>query len=80
MVTELTHDDVREKSGGDEAAFQERLRHRSHDRHRIHRSALVQIDRVRELRAVGNGDYKVVLADCTVLPMTQRYRERLREA
>jgi two-component system LytT family response regulator len=47
---------------------------------RIHRSALVQIDRVRELRAVGNGDYKVVLADGTVLPMTQRYRERLREA
>jgi two-component system LytT family response regulator len=47
---------------------------------RIHRSALVQIDRVRELRAVGNGDYKVVLADGTVLPMSQRYRDRLREA
>jgi two-component system LytT family response regulator len=45
---------------------------------RIHRSAVVQIDRVREIRAVGNGDYTVTLLDGTVLAMSQRYRGRLR--
>jgi hypothetical protein len=40
VITELTHDDLREKSWRDEAALQERLWQRGHDRHRIHRTAL----------------------------------------
>lgn len=44
---------------------------------RIHRSALVRIDRVRELRATGTDNCVVVLADGTEIPVSRRRRERL---
>jgi two-component system LytT family response regulator len=44
---------------------------------RVHRSAIVALDRVRELESLGGGEYKVVLTDGTRVPMSQRYRDRL---
>jgi two-component system, LytTR family, response regulator len=44
---------------------------------RVHRSAIVALDRVRELRSLGGGEYRVVLSDGTQVPMSQRYRDRL---
>jgi two-component system LytT family response regulator len=44
---------------------------------RVHRSAIVALDRVRELRSLGGGEYRVLLADGTQVPMSQRYRDRL---
>jgi two-component system, LytTR family, response regulator len=45
---------------------------------RIHRSAIVHMDRVREMRATGTGEYKIALSDGSILPMSARYRDRLR--
>lgn len=45
---------------------------------RVHRSAIVHIDRVREMRTTGGGEYKIALSDGSVLPMSPRYRDRLR--
>jgi two-component system, LytTR family, response regulator len=45
---------------------------------RVHRSAIVRIDRVLELRSSGGGDYKIALSDGSVVPMSARYRDRLR--
>ena len=44
---------------------------------RVHRSAIVALDRVRELQSLGGGEYRVVLRDGTLVPMSQRYRDRL---
>jgi two-component system LytT family response regulator len=44
---------------------------------RVHRSAIVALDRVRELLSLGGGEYRVVLTDGTQVPMSQRYRDRL---
>ena len=44
---------------------------------RVHRSAIVALDRVRELRSLGGGEYRVLLTDGTQVPMSQRYRDRL---
>lgn len=44
---------------------------------RIRRSAIVQIDRIDELRARINGEFDVVLKNGTVLPSTRRYRKNL---
>jgi two-component system LytT family response regulator len=44
---------------------------------RVHRSAIVALDRIRELESLGGGEYKVVLTDGTRVPMSQRYRDRL---
>lgn len=44
---------------------------------RIHRSALVNLDRVKEMRHWSSGEYLVVLADGTELKLSRRYRERL---
>jgi two-component system LytT family response regulator len=41
---------------------------------RIHRSALVNVDRVRELRPRSKGEFDVVLLDGTQLKMTRNYR------
>ncbi|HUI59354.1 MAG TPA: response regulator [Steroidobacteraceae bacterium] len=41
---------------------------------RIHRSTLVNLDRVVELRTLGGGDYAVVLRDGTELKMTRSHR------
>jgi two-component system LytT family response regulator len=41
---------------------------------RIHRSALVNVDRVRELRPRSKGEFDVVLVNGTHLKMTRNYR------
>ncbi len=42
---------------------------------RIHRSCIVNLSRVRELRPAPSGDYRVVLSDGTSLTMSRSYRE-----
>jgi two-component system, LytTR family, response regulator len=44
---------------------------------RIHRSAIVNLDRVRELRFGRDGEYEVLLADGTTLRLSRRYRKAL---
>jgi two-component system, LytTR family, response regulator len=44
---------------------------------RIHRSTIVNIDKIKELQAWFRGDYKVVLTDGTELRLSQRFRENL---
>ena len=51
---------------------------------RVHRSAIVNLDRVRELRVVGGalgvaGDAVVVLRDGTRVPVSRRRREQVAE-
>jgi two-component system LytT family response regulator len=45
---------------------------------RIHRSTIVNIDRVKELRSSLNGNYLVVLHDGTSLRMSRRRRQQLK--
>jgi two-component system, LytTR family, response regulator len=47
---------------------------------RIHRSAIVRIDRIRELRPLPSGDYSVLLRDGTSLTLSRTYRERVDQA
>jgi two-component system LytT family response regulator len=44
---------------------------------RIHRSALVNIDRIRELRALSDGEYHVLLTDGTKLKLSRTFRANL---
>jgi two-component system, LytTR family, response regulator len=44
---------------------------------RIHRSRLVNIDRIKELTPLFNGDYAVSLRDGTELTLSRTYRDRL---
>jgi two-component system, LytTR family, response regulator len=44
---------------------------------RIHRSTIVNLDRVRELHPWSHGDYEVVMVDGTRLRLSRRYRDRL---
>lgn len=44
---------------------------------RTHRSAIVNVDRVRELHPSGSGGYDVVLDDGTRLPLSRSYRKRV---
>jgi two-component system, LytTR family, response regulator len=44
---------------------------------RIHRSTLVNLDRVAELRPLSNGEFIVVLRDGTELKMSRNYRQAL---
>jgi two-component system LytT family response regulator len=46
---------------------------------RIHRSAIVNIERIQELHPWFNGDYTVLLRDGTRLTMSSTYRERLKD-
>lgn len=46
---------------------------------RIHRSAVVRIDRIKSLTARRNGDCDVILADGTKLLLSRTYRERVGE-
>jgi len=45
---------------------------------RIHRSAIVKLDRIRAVEPSENGEYEVVLVDGTRLPSSRRYRKQLR--
>lgn len=44
---------------------------------RIHRSTIVNLDRIRELQPWFRGDYKVILNDGTELTLTRSHRENL---
>jgi len=44
---------------------------------RIHRSTIVNLNRVKELHARYNGDYTVILNDGTRLTLSRGYRERV---
>jgi two-component system LytT family response regulator len=44
---------------------------------RVHRSAIVNLDRIRELQPWFRGDYKVILRDGTELTLTKNHREKL---
>jgi two-component system LytT family response regulator len=45
---------------------------------RIHRSAIVNVNRIRELRPYSSREYAVILHDGTRLRLSRRYRDRLR--
>ena len=45
---------------------------------RIHRSTIVNIDRIKELRPTRHGDHMLILNDGTELKVSRRRRERLR--
>jgi two-component system LytT family response regulator len=47
---------------------------------RVHRSAIVNLAQVREIRATGSGDSAVVLRDGTEIPLSRRRRESVVEA
>lgn len=47
---------------------------------RIHRSTIVNLDRVQQLNALFHGDYQVVLTDGTELRLSRSYRDRLRSS
>jgi two-component system, LytTR family, response regulator len=46
---------------------------------RIHRSAIVNLDFIRELHPLWGGDYRVILQDGTQLTLSRNYRSVLRE-
>lgn len=46
---------------------------------RIHRSLIVNVDRIRQLQACGYGEYLVVLHNGKSLPLSRGYRDRLDE-
>jgi two-component system LytT family response regulator len=46
---------------------------------RIHRSTLVNVNRIRELRPLFHGDYTVRLKDGTELTLSRRFRAALAE-
>lgn len=45
---------------------------------RIHRSTIVNIDRINELKSRGNGDYDVIMDDNHVLRLSRNYTKRLK--
>ena len=44
---------------------------------RVHRSAIVNLDRIKELQPWFRGDYRVILRDGTELTLTKTHREKL---
>ena len=46
---------------------------------RIHRSAIVQINVIKELHPTPHGEYRVVMEDGTQLVLTRKYRPNLQE-
>ncbi|HKZ01763.1 MAG TPA: LytTR family DNA-binding domain-containing protein [Pyrinomonadaceae bacterium] len=47
---------------------------------RIHRSAIVRIDSIKELQPWFHGEYHIILHDGTQLTLSRNYRDRLHEA
>ncbi len=47
---------------------------------RVHRSSIVNVDRVRELRPLANREYGIVLQGGTEVRLSRSYRERLAAA
>lgn len=46
---------------------------------RIHRSTIVNIERIREIQPLFHGDYVVILRDATQLTLSRTYRQRLQD-
>jgi two-component system LytT family response regulator len=46
---------------------------------RIHRSTIVNIERIRELQPAFHGDYAVILRDATELTLSRGYRQKLED-
>jgi len=46
---------------------------------RIHRSTIVNMDRIKELQPWFRGDYLVILHDGTQLTLSRNYRDRLKD-
>ncbi|MCI0442337.1 LytTR family DNA-binding domain-containing protein [bacterium] len=46
---------------------------------RIHKSTIVNIDRIEQLQAWFHGDYRVILKNGTMLTLSRRYRQKLDE-
>jgi two-component system LytT family response regulator len=46
---------------------------------RIHRSRIVNIERVQELQPWFNGEYRVLLRNGTMLTLSRAYQERLQD-
>lgn len=44
---------------------------------RIHRSAMVNLDRIKQMQPWFRGDYRIILQDGTTLTLSRNYRERL---
>jgi two-component system, LytTR family, response regulator len=44
---------------------------------RIHRSAMVNLDRIRELQPLFNGEYSLLIDDKTKLTLSRKYKEKL---
>jgi two-component system LytT family response regulator len=64
---------LRESMSGIEARLDARFA-------RIHRSAIVNIERIRELQPAFHGDYAVILNDGTELALSRGFREKLEES
>jgi two-component system, LytTR family, response regulator len=47
---------------------------------RIHRSTIINLERVKELHPLFHGEYEVILRDGTQLTLSRRYRIKLQEA
>ena len=45
---------------------------------RVHRTAIVNIDRIKELRPHFHGDYQILLITGAKLTLSRRYRDNLR--
>jgi two-component system LytT family response regulator len=46
---------------------------------RIHKSTIVNIDRIERIQPMFHGDYRIILRNGTVLTVSRRYRQRLDE-
>ena len=46
---------------------------------RIHRSTIVNLDRIRELKPVGDGSYQVILKDGTLLALSRSQAKKVKE-
>ena len=46
---------------------------------RVHRSTIVNVDRIRRMRPMYHGEFEIVLADNTVVMMSRSYKDRMRE-
>jgi two-component system LytT family response regulator len=44
---------------------------------RVHRSTIVNLDRIKELQPWFRGDYRIILRDGTELTLTKSHREQL---
>ncbi len=46
---------------------------------RVHRSAVVNVDRIKELQPLFNGEHSLILDDGTRLTLSRKYKDKLFE-